>query len=147
MIAVALTIYVLLYKLLGMSDGTKGFLPSALVYLLLMSLAVFYIFVFQPQSESSFDRVHSMALIVTFITTIPICFAFFFDLNQCIEFTDDQSGSMRSLYFSYLTFSTLGYGDGLPNDFCKPVAVLESILGLVSLAAMVSIALSWSKPS
>jgi hypothetical protein len=143
MVIVTLGIYHFLLTSLG--GMPKTLLGSALIYCGLMLLAVFYILIFQPKGNSSFDKVHSLALISTFITVVPVSFAYFYSISNCIEFSDGRFSSSRNLYFSYLTFSTLGYGDGLPNDFCKPVSVLQSILGLVSLAAMISITMNWSK--
>jgi hypothetical protein len=46
-------------------------------------------------------------------------------------------GIVDSLYFSIITFSSLGYGDISPIGFGKIVASLEVLFGLVSIAILV----------
>ena len=44
------------------------------------------------------------------------------------------SGLYRTLYFSVVTFSTLGYGDIYPVGFLKAFAATEAFIGLVVTA-------------
>lgn len=45
----------------------------------------------------------------------------------------------RSLYFSTITFSTLGYGDLSPTGWARALATAESFIGALSLAYLVSV--------
>ena len=55
------------------------------------------------------------------------------------------SGSLHSnfiaflecLYFSVVTFTTLGYGDIVPIDSARPVAALEAFIGSFTIALFV----------
>lgn len=51
-------------------------------------------------------------------------------------------GVGRCLYFSVVTFSTLGYGDIHPVSWLKPVATIEALTGLVVTAVF---AVSWAR--
>ena len=46
-----------------------------------------------------------------------------------------EAGFNSSLYFSIVTFTTLGYGDVLPKPPFRLLAASEAVLGLVSLAS------------
>jgi uncharacterized protein YjbI with pentapeptide repeats len=45
----------------------------------------------------------------------------------------------RSLYFSTITFSTLGYGDLFPTGGARALATVESFVGALSIAYLVSV--------
>lgn len=45
----------------------------------------------------------------------------------------------QSLYFSTITFSTLGYGDLSPTGLARAVATVESFIGALSMAYLVSV--------
>jgi len=45
----------------------------------------------------------------------------------------------RSLYFSTITFSTLGYGDLFPTGGARALATAESFIGALSMAYLVSV--------
>lgn len=45
----------------------------------------------------------------------------------------------RSLYFSTITFSTLGYGDLSPTGWARALATVESLIGALSMAYLVSV--------
>jgi uncharacterized protein YjbI with pentapeptide repeats len=45
----------------------------------------------------------------------------------------------RSLYFSTITFSTLGYGDLFPTGWARALATVESFIGALSMAYLVSV--------
>jgi voltage-gated potassium channel len=43
------------------------------------------------------------------------------------------------MYYSFVTLSTLGYGDVTPlNEFSKPWAIIESIIGQFYLAVVLA---------
>ncbi len=51
---------------------------------------------------------------------------------------DSEINCWQSLYFSIITFATLGYGDISPaNDFTRIVASIESLLGAILISAFV----------
>lgn len=45
----------------------------------------------------------------------------------------------RSLYFSTITFSTLGYADVFPTGWARGLATIESFIGALSMAYLVSV--------
>ena len=50
---------------------------------------------------------------------------------------DGTLGVIDALYFSTVTFTTLGYGDILPSNLGRPVAAFEAIVGYVYLGMVV----------
>ncbi len=48
------------------------------------------------------------------------------------------SGFTNSLYFSFVTATTIGYGDLIPVGFIKVFAVVEAVLGLLVLGIVIS---------
>jgi voltage-gated potassium channel Kch len=66
-----------------------------------------------------------------------IAFALFFYLTP---HTINKSGFLESLYFSFVTFTTLGYGDIYPVSSLGMIAViLEVTLGYLMLGLLVAI--------
>lgn len=56
-----------------------------------------------------------------------------------ITANDYQAQQHDFLYYSFVTLSTLGYGDVTPlNDFAKPWAIIESIIGQFYLAIVLA---------
>ena len=43
------------------------------------------------------------------------------------------------LYFSVVTFTTLGYGDFKPTEKTRPIAAVEAIVGLVLMAFLIAL--------
>lgn len=72
---------------------------------------------------------------------IPQMFGSFYELvsgsEQCIH----SEKPINFQYFSYTTFTTLGYGDQSPIGFCRHVAVSEAMLGLTVMPIMIALTL------
>ena len=65
------------------------------------------------------------AMLYTSISTFGVC------LNGV-------SGPFDFYYFSYVTLTTLGYGDIQPVGWCKPFAIMEAISGYILLGVIVA---------
>lgn len=68
---------------------------------------------------------------------IPLFFAFVYILvpQPCIAQSDPIRGALHnSLYFSYTTYTTLGYGDMTPVGWCRVVAMIEAMTGYIFMA-------------
>jgi voltage-gated potassium channel len=61
------------------------------------------------------------------------------------NFPEANTGSMKvdlstSLYFGFVTFSTLGYGDALPaSPFARSLSILTSVTGQLYLATIIAL--------
>ncbi|MFA3916852.1 ion channel [Ruegeria hyattellae] len=76
---------------------------------------------------------------ISFIQVVPFLFAavygaFGYD-DFCVIGAEKPSDV---LYFSYVTFTTVGYGDLQPVGLCRAVAVTEAIAGYVLLGLFVA---------
>lgn len=49
----------------------------------------------------------------------------------------------EALYFSYVSFTTLGYGDLQPVGICRAFAALEAVVGYISLGGFVGAVISY----
>jgi len=70
-----------------------------------------------------------------------VLFFYLTNINHGIESTIDEDHEVTiwdAIYFSFVTVSSLGYGDFRPVGFGRIIAALEVIYGLVFLAIMVS---------
>ena len=85
---------------------------------------------------------HQLILMgVSFIQVVPFLYAgvysaFGFD-DICVLGADIPEDV---LYFSYVTFTTLGFGDLQPVGFCRALAVTEALLGYILLGLFVAAA-------
>ncbi|MEM7318810.1 MAG: potassium channel family protein [Pseudomonadota bacterium] len=80
---------------------------------------------------------------ISFIQVVPFLFAAVYGAfgysENCI------SGSQTPtdvLYFSYVTFTTVGFGDLHPIGLCRAIAVSEAITGYILLGLFVAAAVS-----
>jgi phosphoglycerol transferase MdoB-like AlkP superfamily enzyme len=116
---------------------SSSWLVLLLTYLFSVSvpLFVFYVLIF---SDGDTGRTTSIALILCLVVLVPVFYAVFYYAANCFAAAYASFGD--SLFFSFLTFSTLGYGDyGIKNE-CKPIAAGQSIYGLLVVAGIVSLA-------
>lgn len=52
----------------------------------------------------------------------------------------NAESALDALFFSFVTFATLGYGDITPIGICRLFAVIEALLGYVTLGLFVGVA-------
>jgi len=86
---------------------------------------------------SPIQRVIFWSIIVAWVA--PVAFATLYllvgDYQQCLE---NSETALDHLYFSYVTFTTLGYGDIQPIGICRGLSAAEAVLGYVFLGALVA---------
>lgn len=87
--------------------------------------------------------------VIMFSLLTVICFSMAFFLLGLVSadgpividfqksFTDNIKYFLECLYFSVVTFTTLGYGDITPMPISRPVAAIEAFLGSFTLALFV----------
>lgn len=80
---------------------------------------------------------------VTSCVGMPFIFAAVYRIFErtgvCIQ---GFSGGYDDLHFSYVTLTTLGYGDLTPVGHCRIFSAIESIIGYFCLGILVSVGLS-----
>ncbi len=121
------------------------------VLLLLSTLLIFFIGSFttafkQVLFEGDIDAnklIGSLTLYILLglIWTMIYLIILFFDPNAFtgLEVTNWQEGFSRIAYYSFVTLTTLGYGDILPHDHIAEFFVyMESIIGVFYMAIIVS---------
>lgn len=85
---------------------------------------------------SPFQRTVFWTVIVVFVAPVTFATLYLFvgDYGQCLQNSDTVSDH---LYFSYVTFTTLGYGDIQPIGICRGLSAAEAVLGYIFLGALV----------
>ncbi len=80
---------------------------------------------------------------VSFIQVVPFLFA---AVYGAFGYTDNcvvgAQGPADILYFSYVTFTTVGYGDMAPTGLCRGLAVAEAVTGYILLGMFVAAAVA-----
>jgi hypothetical protein len=80
---------------------------------------------------------------VSFIQVVPFLFAAVYGAfgynDHCVI---GAEGPADILYFSYVTFTTVGYGDMAPTGFCRGLAVAEAVTGYILLGMFVAAAVA-----
>lgn len=65
---------------------------------------------------------------------------------DCINQFDSSDKFSNYLYFSYTTWTTLGYGDVNPTESCRLITSFQATIGYVFMAIIAGIFLSaWTK--
>ena len=80
----------------------------------------------------------------SFIQLVIAFSVFYFQLGN--QFQEIIRNQFQALYFSFVTITTLGYGDFLPNLTAwhiQSIVILQLILGLYFLLVMLSIITNW----
>ena len=78
--------------------------------------------------------------VLGFTRVIVFALALMFFINQAIVkqgFISYNSGFLECLYFSFVTFTTLGYGDYAPSQAFQLVATAEAFFGAFMIALFV----------
>lgn len=105
-------------------------------FLYVMVILFFTSSAINREVQSPLQRVVFWAFVVAWVA--PILFANIYVLvsgyTDCLE---NANGTFDYLYFSYVTFTTLGYGDIQPLGICKAIGVSEAVLGYIFLGALV----------
>ncbi|MEL7178506.1 MAG: potassium channel family protein [Pseudomonadota bacterium] len=71
---------------------------------------------------------------------VPLTFAVLYAVgaDKCVM-SDDQMLNRDYLYFSYTTYTTLGYGDLLPLGWCRLVTSAQAMTGYVFMAYLAAL--------
>lgn len=103
-----------------------------ILFLFINSIAVF-----------AASKVHAIFVIpsaISYYLVTTIIFAQLFWLGGCISEIDPETGEYASyIYFSYVTWTNLGYGDLAPTGLCRPISVAVVSFGHVSLAILTGV--------
>lgn len=83
---------------------------------------------------------HDTVLLANGIFIVPFLFSLVFNFlerfdGQCLRGVETRE-FIEPLYFSYVTWTSLGYGDLSPIGFCRTVAVSESVIGYLFMAVL-----------
>ena len=113
-------------------------MASMVFHLCMMLVLIRHLFSPQPQSEKLLAAINFYLLTgITFSYIYLIVNLFFpgsFDLAG-----DNISGWPHYLYFSFITLTTLGYGDILPlSSLAQSLVTLEAIIGVLSPTVMIA---------
>lgn len=80
---------------------------------------------------------------ISFIQVVPFLFA---AVYGAFGYTDNcvfgAQGPADVLYFSYVTFTTVGYGDMSPTGLCRALAAAEAVTGYILLGMFVAAAVA-----
>ncbi len=97
-------------------------------------LLIFYVFTFiweaKWPNDSKVIAITRKGVLIFFI--IITFFAFLFYQTNCIKLKDNLASFSDCVYFSLITFATIGYGDLIPTcENAKNIILLETIFSLV----------------
>ncbi len=87
----------------------------------------------------------------TFVLLVPcilLTFSIIYADSELVSNnTTIQPDKPQSLYFSFVTFTTLGYGDFSPNEKLRPIAAFQAFLGFTFVPLFVAELLKFSQRS
>lgn len=96
----------------------------------------------EPRMEYRFRFV---GFVVGVAAALPLMFAIVFAMMyvhfpNCISFPDGEIASPATFrYFSFTTFTTLGYGEITPSGFCRGISSFEAFLGMTYVGVLVAV--------
>jgi len=121
---------------------SAGYFVTAMVFITatgLLFLAVIHAIatVYRVRLRS---QKHDAVLLANGLFFVPFLFSLVFNFRERFDgrcLSGAETGEITEpLYFSYVTWTSLGYGDLFPIGFCRTVAVSESLIGYLFLAVL-----------
>ena len=125
--------------MLGSKEGANAFVSEVRYVVICVDIFSFAgIVVFFTHTLRKILEFPIQTLIISMFV-IPINFAYlYFRIGNMSEVGCVKNSEWfgDTLYFSYTTFTTLGYGDFVPLGICKYLTSIEALLGLMTVGAI-----------
>jgi len=147
------TLTVMTNQSIQMVDEARVWAGSIMVCLNLLFCGLGTLYAFAPKMGY---KLRLACLFIGAAVSLPLAFAGIYALIQALTETCLVVGSSAFeldpqiyRYFSFTTFTTLGYGEITPRGICRDVTSLEAILGMVYIGLFISVLVernSGSKP-
>jgi len=120
------------------------FLSPYLTYIYLLTLPAILVFIISREASGELRFSTQLSIFLCISLTNQFAFADFYAGGGCVlapnsELSEITESTDDLLYFSFLTFGTLGYGDFTPAGVCRPVAAIQSIFGVMAVAVLISL--------
>ncbi|WP_170425886.1 potassium channel family protein [Ruegeria arenilitoris] len=119
------------------AGDTIGTFASVVLFIWIVSQSWFYM------TQVTSPRRLLLLMGVSFIQVVPFLFAAVYGAfgyhDNCVI---GANGPGDILYFSYVTFTTVGYGDMSPTGLCRGLAVSEAVTGYILLGLFVAAAVA-----
>lgn len=129
------------YGLSRLSEATAGDTIGTIASVGLLIWIVSQAWYYMTQVKSPRRLLFLMG--VSFIQVVPFLFAAVYGAfgynDHCVI---GANGPADILYFSYVTFTTVGYGDMSPTGLCRALAVAEAVTGYILLGLFVAAAVA-----
>ncbi|WP_281973307.1 potassium channel family protein [Ruegeria faecimaris] len=129
------------FGLSRLSEGTAGDTIGTIASVGLVVWMVSQSWFYMTQVKSPRRILFLMG--VSFIQVVPFLFAAAYGAfgyqDNCVI---GAQGPADILYFSYVTFTTVGYGDMSPTGLCRALAVAEAVTGYILLGLFVAAAVA-----
>ncbi|SMO81423.1 potassium channel family protein [Ruegeria faecimaris] len=129
------------FGLSRLSEGTAGDTIGTIASVGLVVWMVSQSWFYMTQVKS--PRRILLLMGVSFIQVVPFLFAAAYGAfgyqDNCVI---GAQGPADILYFSYVTFTTVGYGDMSPTGLCRALAVAEAVTGYILLGLFVAAAVA-----
>jgi hypothetical protein len=131
------------YSLVGQIRGSIWSESSFTAYYIFITIVVFV----EVIRERRFDRDAILGIVSVYLL-IGIAFGSLYDLLETIEpgsfvisvegFADTHIGFRQLLFYSFMTLTSVGYGDITPiTDRAQSLAILEGVMGVLYVAVLV----------
>ena len=103
------------------------------------------VFVLMKQELEKGEFLYSFLLIIAIMVLNILIFATMYREYGIIEAKDSPliHDGVKTLYFSIVTWTTLGYGDYHPSESIRLHAALEALLGYIYLGIIIGFVSNW----
>lgn len=123
--------------------GQEFYFSHVLGYSYLLTLPVILVFLISRESSDGLKFATQLSVFLCIVLTNQFVFASFYEEASCIQTPSSPPRITQApddlLYFSFLTFGTLGYGDFTPVGSCRPVSATQSIFGVMAIAVLLGL--------
>ncbi len=124
-------------------------LAAIVAHVMLLGITSIGLVPVYADSTAVLSRGMALAVLFSSTTITATCCAFLYQsagLAGPVE-ADGPPAFRDALYFSLVTFATLGYGDFLPKPDFRLLAAAQSLTGYAYLALLVGLAVSGFRPA
>lgn len=138
-----LTLTVMTNQSIQLVNEGRVWAGSIMVCLNLLFCVLGTLYAFSPKMGY---KLRLACLFIGAAVSLPLAFAGIYALVQTLDQTCLHVGSSAFdlspeiyRYFSFTTFTTLGYGEITPRGICRDITSLEAILGMVYIGLFISV--------
>jgi len=123
-------------------DAKRSLITLCLIFFCIMTPTALGLFAKQMHLERTLtgpELVFRFYLLASLIVVDILLYAYAYSVHGLLDNDKLAEGKTAFLYFSIITWTTVGYGDILPTNPSRMIAASEAMLGYISMGLYITL--------